>query len=193
MRLADEANYKLIGQYDVTSIQTALPKIDEALWYLDQSRHDPIKNPFHSHKESRSVFLYDVDTTWRGGGYPIQKKSVDSELEQYTDLIIHDLEKKYQGRVGKCLYINLPAGKQVKHHVDVGWYLTRVHRCHVPIFTAEEVSFIIGGESLNMKQGMCYEINNQKVHGVDNFSSIDRVHLLIDIIPNNHLPLEYQL
>mgnify|MGYP000992128600 CR=1 FL=1 len=36
-----------------------------------------------------------------------------------------------------------------------------------------------------MEEGKCYEINNLKLHSVDNNSEYDRVHLLIDIMPES--------
>jgi hypothetical protein len=35
-----------------------------------------------------------------------------------------------------------------------------------------------------MGTGECWEINNSRTHFVNNGSKIDRVHLLIDIMPN---------
>jgi aspartyl/asparaginyl beta-hydroxylase (cupin superfamily) len=38
-----------------------------------------------------------------------------------------------------------------------------------------------------MKEGECWEINNNKIHRVANNSEMDRIHLTIDIIPNQYL------
>ena len=38
-----------------------------------------------------------------------------------------------------------------------------------------------------MATGECWEINNTRLHSVENNSDIDRVHLLIDIMPNKYL------
>ena len=35
-----------------------------------------------------------------------------------------------------------------------------------------------------MLEGECWEINNTRLHAVENNSKIDRIHLLIDIMPN---------
>jgi hypothetical protein len=37
-----------------------------------------------------------------------------------------------------------------------------------------------------MLEGIGYEINNQLPHSVDNPSNEDRVHLIIDILPNEY-------
>jgi hypothetical protein len=38
-----------------------------------------------------------------------------------------------------------------------------------------------------MGTGECWEINNSRIHYVNNGSKIDRVHLLIDIMPNKEI------
>ena len=37
--------------------------------------------------------------------------------------------------------------------------------------------------TINMKEGICYEINNQLPHAAHNNSDLDRIHLIIDIMP----------
>jgi aspartyl/asparaginyl beta-hydroxylase (cupin superfamily) len=44
---------------------------------------------------------------------------------------------------------------------------------------------VIDGERKFMRVGEIWEVNNNKVHQVWNEGDTDRVHLLIDIIPNN--------
>ena len=47
-----------------------------------------------------------------------------------------------------------------------------------------ETKFWVDGESVAMGIGECWEINNAKTHSVINKSDVDRIHLLIDIMPN---------
>ena len=60
-------------------------------------------------------------------------------------------------------------------------------RHHVPIITSEQTLFGVGTEKINMLEGECWEINNTRFHSVENDSDIDRVHLLIDIMPNSEI------
>ena len=48
------------------------------------------------------------------------------------------------------------------------------------------MSYTVNGETVNMKEGECWEINNQRPHSVLNDSDIDRVHLLVDIFPGTN-------
>ena len=50
----------------------------------------------------------------------------------------------------------------------------------MPIQTAEEVTFTIDGESQVLRPGELWEVNNMRMHEVENASSIDRIHLIMD-------------
>jgi len=51
---------------------------------------------------------------------------------------------------------------------------------HIPITTNRDVSFILDGETLDMKPGECWYLNVNHVHSVSNNGKTDRVHLVID-------------
>jgi hypothetical protein len=38
-----------------------------------------------------------------------------------------------------------------------------------------------------MKVGDCWEVNNNKEHAVKNLGQTDRIHLMIDIMPNQFI------
>ena len=61
----------------------------------------------------------------------------------------------------------------------------KCHRIHVPIITNDEVVFSVGGEELNMREGEMWEINNATLHAVENRSEQDRIHLIVDWVPNS--------
>jgi hypothetical protein len=174
-----DGNFKDLGAFDITEIKNRIQSF-KAEWDLNQSRQERYKL-FHG--DSKNIFVTDIDATWDGFGYPLVKHNIDERLNELTKPIVARLENMLGGKVGKCLFINLPAGKKVKPHVDLGYYLTSVHRCHIPIQTHQDISFTLGGESIHMKEGMGYEINNTRQHSVDNDSAVDRIHLLIDIMP----------
>ena len=51
----------------------------------------------------------------------------------------------------------------------------------------KDVYFYVDDGVLNMLEGECWEINNMKSHEVINNSDEDRIHLMIDIIPNKYI------
>ena len=58
------------------------------------------------------------------------------------------------------------------------------HRIHIPIVTGENNIFLVNGELKNMQVGEMWEINNELPHMVENRSDEDRIHLIVDWIPN---------
>lgn len=164
-------------------IKDKLKKIDPE-WMKDLSRQET----YDMHKNTNSIFIYEYDNSWNPGeGYELKHRSEDKELLDLVIPIIEDLEKLHNGRVAKTLFIKLPPFKDVLPHVDNGPYLETVRRHHIPIITNPKVSFVIDGERRFMDVGECWEVNNNKRHQVWNEGGSDRIHLLIDIIPNRFI------
>ena len=55
---------------------------------------------------------------------------------------------------------------------------------HIPIITNDKVVFAVGGQEKYMQVGELWEINNELVHTVANHGDEDRIHLIIDWVPN---------
>jgi aspartyl/asparaginyl beta-hydroxylase (cupin superfamily) len=92
------------------------------------------------------------------------------------------LEDFFGGICIRSFLANLSPFKNISSHVDLSDTLTKVHRCHLPIITNEEVIFGIGKNEYNLKEGILYEVNNTDYHYVNNNSSKNRIHLIIDIL-----------
>lgn len=174
------SNYNIIDTFDISNIINEITNLDASVWDLDKSR----QNNFGPHIKTKSIFINNIDLKWNGVGYPLETHHINDGLNEHTKKIYNDLEARFDGKVGRTLYINLPVGEKVTPHIDGGYYLMNVHRCHIPIFTNDDVDFLLNNETINMKAGICYEINNGNTHGVHNRGKTDRIHLLIDIIPN---------
>lgn len=52
--------------------------------------------------------------------------------------------------------------------------------------THEDVLFTVLDNTMNMKAGSAYEINNGMPHSVINNSNVDRIHLIVDLLPNEY-------
>ncbi len=76
----------------------------------------------------------------------------------------------------------LPPGKEITPHRDMG-ILARIHRLHIPIITAEGVHFFVKQNRYFLEPSHLYELNNVVVHSVVNKSDVERVHLLVDMLP----------
>ena len=84
--------------------------------------------------------------------------------------------------------LNLKAGAEIKPHRDQGLCFEQGEaRIHCPVFTNPDVKFFIDSERIDMKEGEIWYINANRVHHVSNFSSTDRIHLVIDCKVNDWL------
>jgi len=55
---------------------------------------------------------------------------------------------------------------------------------HIPITTNDKVVFTVDGEKKNMQVGEFWEIDNSQDHSVENQGNEDRIHLIVDWMPN---------
>lgn len=176
-------NFIFHGNFNINPIVEHLKKYNSE-WFLNTTRQDA----FGVHKYTNSIFIYDHDANWKKNTkYSIEKATNDEDMLNLISPIIKVLEEKHNGKVGKVLFIRLSSSKNIDKHVDVGDYLESIRRHHVPIITNDNVSFVVGNETKTMRIGEIWEVNNNKMHEVLNAGDDERVHLLIDIIPNNYI------
>ncbi len=84
--------------------------------------------------------------------------------------------------------LKLAAGSSIKEHrdYDLG-YDTGEIRLHIPIVTSPEIDFFLDGKRIAMREGECWYLNVYLPHSVENRSTIDRVHLVMDCGVNEWL------
>lgn len=103
--------------------------------------------------------------------------------DEYYDPIFFDQLRHILGGAGefiRLIFAKLPAGAHISPHTDGGESLELNKRVHIPIVTAPDVVFVVGGVAKHLKAGQVVEINNNLVHSVWNRSSVDRIHLIAD-------------
>lgn len=83
-------------------------------------------------------------------------------------------------------FLKLKAGSSIREHKDYNLgYADGEVRLHVPIVTSPEVRFFLDGQLLAMQPGECWYMDLNLRHRVENHSTIDRVHLVIDCVVND--------
>ena len=178
-KVSETFNLLLHKKYDISQIKNYIIRYSSE-WDADTSRQR-----FSTHKETKSIFLYKTDLGWDGQTpYQVSEVLDDTELKTLIDPIIFDFQKIHNGTVGQALLVKLPNGKSIPKHSDSGYYLLNSRRHHLPISSDGLTEFTVNGETVRMQEGECWEINNAKVHSVENNGSQDRVHLIFDIVPN---------
>lgn len=176
-------NFRKHSVYDISDIKNHILDFSDQ-WLLDTSRQDNYK----IHKDTVSYFVYRANLLWKSGeSFSVNQESKDSKLIDLLEPIIKNLEEIHNGIRGMVLLIKLKAKENISIHFDSGDYLMLSRRNHIPIVTSDNVFFGVGDEKISMQSGECWEINNSRPHFVENNSDIDRVHLLIDIMPKEEL------
>jgi hypothetical protein len=182
----EDFNFRKHAQYDISKIKKHVETFTSE-WIIDTKRQEisPI------HKETNTYYVYRNNLMWNSGEEFVTKKiSNDQVLLDLLEPIIKDLETIHNGVRGNVLLIKLTAKENIPIHDDRGDYLMLSRRNHIPVITVGDVVFGVGSERVSMSAGECWEINNYRFHWVDNNSDIDRVHLLIDIMPKSELGMQ---
>jgi hypothetical protein len=155
-------------------------------WTYDQER----QNTYITHKDTETITLITSDYSWVAGQpikIIIKNKFNSNKANAEIEDIYMQLSEAYSGQVIRSEIVKLKAGTKIRKHVDGGTSLHYSRRIHVPIITNQNVYFTVNNEKINMIESQGYEINNTLPHSVENNSDLDRVHIIIDIMPNDML------
>lgn len=182
----EDFNFKKHNTYNIDEIKNYVLDFSSQ-WLLDTSRQEK----YNVHKDTVSYFVYKANLQWKSGQeFFVRLESNDSKLIDMLEPIIKNLEDIHDGVRGMVLLIKLKARENISIHVDSGDYLMLSKRNHIPIVTSDNVFFGVGNEKISMQAGECWEINNSRSHLVENNSDIDRIHLLVDIMPYSELNID---
>lgn len=84
--------------------------------------------------------------------------------------------------------MSLAAGARILPHRDPGGgFEDGVARLHIPIITDPAIHFVIDGEVVHFSAAKCWYMNANCLHAVENPSALERIHLVIDCVPNEWL------
>ena len=82
--------------------------------------------------------------------------------------------------------LKLNAGSIIKEHRDAELNFEKGEiRLHIPVLTHPDVEFFLDKERMDLKAGECWYMNFNLPHAINNKSSINRVHLVIDALVND--------
>lgn len=95
----------------------------------------------------------------------------------------------FHTKVHRVRLMNLKPGTRIAEHRDYGsqrYSLERGYiRVHIPIRTHEAVAWKLRGQKVNMQPGEAWYTNVCEPHSVENLSSINRVHMVLDMAVND--------
>lgn len=181
----DPFKFRQVRDFHVQPIIDIVSKYDDE-WYIDTTRqnHSKLLHGYHQMTFAYRIIYHRLQ--WCPGDlYSPVFVCQDKKLWEYVEPIIKNLEIIYSGKVGRATLVKLPPNKMVFPHYDEFVYPNLVHRIHIPIITNDSVFFNVDDVTKNLKIGQAWEVNNAKLHGCYNLGNTDRVHLMIDIIPEH--------
>ena len=170
-------NFKVLGNVDIQPVLDEYQKISEEDWERFTWRQDA--NPMHGASKSLAI-IYDQDfrhfNTTKHEFY--DKLNFGDIIKPMLDI----LEKEYgKGYIVRAVLVKLPAGRDIKPHIDIGGSYNLSHRIHIPLICqSDKVEYVVEGESRYFDIGTMFELNNMRTHSVHNRADIDRTNLLFD-------------
>ena len=94
---------------------------------------------------------------------------------------LRDVLNRFKCPLKAVRLMKLSPGSRIKEHTDHDLSAEDgVARLHIPIITNDEVDFRLNGTPVIMGEGECWYLRFIDPHSVENKSSSDRVHLVID-------------
>jgi hypothetical protein len=155
-------------------------------WLIDTSR----QNFYQTHEQTSMYQLKELDYLWNlndniTSTSPNNFKSESANYE--VEKIYAKLESLVGGKVVRSEVINMLPQSRIRTHKDTSDLLYISRRFHVPIITNKDCKFIVEDVPYHLKEANLYELNNRKYHSVQNFSEENRIHLIIDVLPLEHV------
>ena len=170
-------NFRQLGRFDIPELKEKVLALTEADWDAVTWRQER----FEAHRDTQTIALI-FDTDYRHKDPTKHDKYIELECERLFAPFIEEIADTFTGSgyIVRTVLIRLKAGGVIATHIDTGPSLSWGRRIHVPIATNDCCIFTVGGEPINMREGEMWEINNTRVHSVENGGADGRIHLVID-------------
>jgi len=182
-------NFSFLGNIEIDELKNLVLSLSDEQWDEFSIR----QNIYEVHQNTRMIGLvYDLDFRH---SHPTRLPALAMFEEALRPILMKTAAHYEESEIGKQLLqdnklgyfiraslVRLTAGCDITAHRDMNYSLTHSHRIHLAIISNDEVWFTVGNESINMRAGELYEVNNRRVHSVDNKGEEDRVHLILDFV-----------
>ena len=183
------SNFLHIANIDITVLKQLVLDLPDQQWHSDSFR----QQRYEVHRDTQTINLV-FDPDFRHT-HPTKLPALEMFEPSMRPALAETADHYDQSRKGQALFeefglgyfiranlVRLKSGGKINPHRDGNFSLVHSHRTHLPIITNDEVWFTVGSETVNLKEGELYEINNRRTHSVRNAGSVDRVHLIMDYV-----------
>ncbi len=167
-----------LGAVDIAALRAAILAIPESVWERENAdkpnRYEALGTTSHI------VFRFPRDTRdWR--------ESFDRPLwndwQSLIEPVMAQAVAPYGYRNGahpRIMLARMPAGGEIKPHVDANLSARWPHKIHVPLQTNSRVEFFVHPDTHHLAEGQAYEVNNMGLHAVRNGGGAPRIHLVFE-------------
>ena len=167
-------NFELIDNIDISNLKSKVKKYNQKQWNEFNFR----QKTFDVHKKTQTIPLIyneNIDKT------PIECDDFKNFEQEMYD-VWKVLRSSYSyGSIVRAILVKLSKNSKIDRHIDGGKGLEDCIRHHIPIITNKKVLFTVDDETINMKAGEIWRIDNlNKYPSVVNNSKYDRVHLIVE-------------
>ncbi len=176
-----DVRYRMVGEIPSNLIDELYQQIKPEHWYIDSTR-----NNMANLEKTQSVVMRYFDSYESRLLDNYKDHIVDFQIfEHYKTTIqnfLDELKKYYKFSNYICFLAKLKANSDIGMHIDGDRpWLRDCHRIHIPIKTNSNVFYIIEDEAINWEKGKIYEFDNMRIHGVQNKSNEERIHMMFNL------------
>lgn len=164
-----------LGSVDIGPFSAALARVPESLW----SEGTEFQKKLTPYRDTITIYLQMVMGSVAG---KMKYMSGWEPLHEAFEPIEKRVASFYRpgGRVVSTQVAKLLPGGKIPVHRDAGPVLAVSHRVHIPLETHKEVVFEVDGVHIPLEVGQAYELDNMRLHRVENASPVRRIHLILD-------------
>lgn len=171
-------NYTFLSKTDVIDLKNKIKELPNEIW----DEHTLRQTLFEPHRHTQTLeIIWDIESLQNNKIGKIHSNYYKLNMESFLDKLKPIYETIYgKGYFVRVLLVKLKSNTSIAPHIDNGDSLVNCKRTHIPIITNDLITFTIGGETKQLKEGEIWEIDNTKEHSVNNSSNENRIHLIVD-------------
>jgi len=172
--------YKIVNNVPKELIEESLSLIKPEHWYLDDTR-----NKMGNLEKTQTIFVRYFDDYKFAQTDMWKEHLINHPLYDYYLPVVAKflkiLKQNYNFSNYMCFFAKLLPNSNIGFHADGGPFLEECNRIHIPLKTNKDVYYIIENQKSNWIVGNIYEFDNTRLHGVENNSDKERIHLMFNL------------
>lgn len=175
-------NIQELGPVDISELKQLINRMPDKIWEMEDANKENnfavfhhtqhiIFRFIHSNNDHLNFYSNPIWSVWQTTLLPI----MEAVVAPY-DFI--------QPTYPKAMLARLKAGSVIDRHIDGRGSNLHTHKIHIPLQTNPKALFSVKDVTQHLEEGIAYEVNNVKLHGVVNKGEEDRIHFIFEVYDN---------